>query len=95
MSKQTRKIQETKCTCVACGNVWFYGKEEVAEQTAQQIENLGNALSNCGKTMMCCSGCLPAIFIPEKQMTEVPDLDQCDRCGSKAVKKAIVVHHVE
>lgn len=90
-----KKIQETKCTCKACGNVWYYGKEDVTAQKGENIENCGNAMSNCGKSMMCCSGCLPAIFIPDKEIKDVQDLDRCDQCGSKVVEKEKVVHHVK
>lgn len=91
---QTRMIRETKCTCVACGEVWFYGKEDITAQSAEKMEHLGNEMANCGKSMMCCSGCLPAIFIPEKPKINVRDFDQCHNCGSKAIKKESVVHHV-
>jgi DNA-directed RNA polymerase subunit RPC12/RpoP len=79
-----KKIKETKCTCNACGRVWYYGKEEV---TASQLD----ALSNISKTMMCCGGCLPAILIADKK---VVDLNKCPDCGSKAVLKEEVVHEV-
>ena len=85
MAKQVPKqIRETKCTCSACGNIWFYGKEEALEQT-------GAAMSNLGKSMMCCGGCLPAVLVPDKK---VVDLTKCPKCGSKAVKKEQVIHEV-
>ncbi len=82
--EKKKEIRETKCTCQACGNVWFYGKQD-------QLKSAGDAMSNCGKSMMCCSGCAPAIFIPNKQ---VIDLNKCPKCGSKAVQKEIVTHYV-
>lgn len=80
-----KQIRETKCTCSACGNVWFYGKED-------STIAVGNAMSNCGKSMMCCSGCFPAAFIPDKPVT---DLNKCPKCNSRAITKEIVIHEVE
>lgn len=82
--KKLKEIKETKCTCSACGNVWFYGKEEVMAGTA-------NSLANCGKTMMCCSGCAPALLVKDK---DVKNLNKCPKCGSKAVNKEVVVHNI-
>jgi hypothetical protein len=79
-----KTIQETRCTCAACGNVWHYGK-------AEQAENAANTVANAGKAMMCCGGCFPALLIPDKK---VVDLDKCPKCGSKAVKKEMVEHQV-
>lgn len=80
-----KKISETKCTCESCGNIWHYGKTE-------QMENLGNAMQQAGKSMMCCTGCSPAVLIPNKQ---VKDFNKCPKCGSRAIKKENVVHEVE
>lgn len=82
--KKLKEIKETKCTCSACGNIWFYGKEEEREGKA-------NSLANCGKAMMCCGGCFPALLIKDK---EVKNLNKCPKCGSKAVNKEVVVHSV-
>lgn len=90
-----KKIKETKCTCKACGNVWYYGKSEALQNFGEQMQNAGSDMGNAGKDMMCCTGCLPALFIPEKQKTQVRDLGQCDKCGSKAVSKEKVEHYVE
>jgi hypothetical protein len=81
----TKKISETKATCNACGNIWHYGKTD-------QMESAGAALQNAGKAMMCCTGCVPALFIPNK---EVVNLDKCPKCGSKAVTKETVEHEVQ
>lgn len=90
-----KKIKETKCTCKACGKVWFYGKEEAMQNLGDKMQNLGNSMSNTGSDMMCCSGCLPAAFLPQKQTKDVKDLSKCPECGSKAIKKEVVVHDVE
>lgn len=48
-------FKEIKCTCQACGNIWFYGKQEVKEISVQKLENCGNAMNNAGADMLCCS----------------------------------------
>lgn len=95
INDDVKQIKETKCTCSACDKVWFYGKEEAIHNFGKKLENFGNPMSNTGKDMMCCGGCLPAIFIPSKQEKEVRDLNKCPNYGSKAVKKEVVVHDVE
>ena len=71
--KKPVEVRETRCTCAACGNVWYYGKEEVQKNSAAKMHQVG-------KAMMCCGGCFP--------------VDKCSKCGSKAVRKEIVTHHV-
>lgn len=78
-------VQETKCTCRACGNIWYYGKAEALEQAGKQMRQLG-------KSMACCTGCAPAAFLPNQQ---VKDLNKCPKCNSGAVDKQIVRHTVE
>lgn len=90
-----KKIRETKCTCKACGEVWFYGKEEAVKNFGERMQNVGNSMSNAGSDMMCCTGCLPAAFLPTKPTKDVKDLNKCSKCGSKAIKKEVVVHEVE
>lgn len=92
---QVKQIKETKCSCSACGNIWYYGKGEAMENFGEKMENFGKSMSNTGTDMMCCGGCLPALFIPDKQVKEVKDFNKCPECGSKAIKKEIVVHNVE
>jgi len=79
-----KKIREIKSTCKACGNTWYYGKEEIKEQQQAKMES-------AGKSLMCCGGCLPALLIPSKK---VIDLDKCPKCGSRAIDKEEVVHEV-
>lgn len=83
--EKLKEIRETKCTCEACKNIWFYGKSD-------EKENKMNALHNAGKAMMCCGGCFPSLLIKDKQ---VKDLSKCPKCGSKAVVKEVVIHHVK
>ena len=77
-----RTITETRVTCSACGNIWHYGK-------AEKLEAAGAALSNTGKAMMCCSGCAPALLIPNKEQL---DLSKCQKCGSRAIKEETIEH---
>jgi DNA-directed RNA polymerase subunit RPC12/RpoP len=84
LTKKPKQITETKCVCQACDNMWFYGKTD-------KLEQFSNASSNCGKSMMCCGGCLPAVFIPDKKTT---DLNKCPKCGSRAIKKETITHNV-
>lgn len=90
----TKKIKETKCTCSACGNVWYYGKQELLENRAKSIENCGSAMSNTGSDMMCCSGCAPAILIPKQQAVKVKDLNKCPKCNSSAIRKEEITHEI-
>jgi DNA-directed RNA polymerase subunit RPC12/RpoP len=79
-----KTITETRCTCNSCGKVWHYGKQE-------QLESAGAAMHNLGKSMTCCSGCAPAVLIPDKKVT---DLNKCPECGSKNIRKEQIVHEV-
>jgi len=79
-----KKITENRGTCQSCGNIWHYGKEE-------KWENASNAMHNVSKSMMCCTGCWPAIFLSDKKIT---DFSKCPKCGSKAVKTEQVTHEV-
>lgn len=81
---KVRQITETRSACKACGNIWFYGKSDSLEQA-------GNAMSNCGKSTMCCT-CSPLfMLVPNKKVT---DLNKCPKCGSRAIIKEKVIHDV-
>jgi hypothetical protein len=80
-----KKITETKCTCKSCGNIWYYGKSD-------QMQNAGVAMQQVGKSAMCCTGCFPALLIPNKKIV---DFNKCPKCGSKAVEKETVVHEIK
>jgi hypothetical protein len=79
-----KEIRETKCICTSCNNIWFYGKEEVDEQNA-------NIKDNCLKASLCCSGCFPALFLPDKKIV---DFNKCPKCNSKAVRTEVVTYDV-
>ena len=82
---KTKEIRETKCTCQACGNTWYYGKQDEKEAKT-------NKMHNASKALMCCSGCTPALLIPDKKNI---DLNKCPKCNSSAIEKEIVIHTVE
>jgi DNA-directed RNA polymerase subunit RPC12/RpoP len=84
-AQKTRQITETRCTCQACGHTWHYGKMEA-------LEAAGAAMQNAGKAMMCCTGCVPALLIPDKKVT---DLNKCPQCNSRAITKEQVTHDVK
>jgi len=78
-------IKEIKATCLACGNIWYFGKTEESLAAAADMQNLG-------KSLMCCGGCWPAVFIPDAKKTIDPN--KCPKCNSQAIKKEEVVHEV-
>jgi hypothetical protein len=80
-----KKLKETKCTCQSCGNVWYFGKTD-------QLQNVGNAMQNLGKSMSCCTGCAPALLIKNK---EVKDLKKCPKCNSKNVICENIIHEIK
>lgn len=84
-ARTPKAVQETRCTCLACGKIWHYGKRELTEMQAA-------ALHNVGKSMMCCGGCIPAVLIKDKQ---VRDLNRCPECGSRHITQETVTHEVE
>lgn len=84
-NKKSNKISETKCTCQSCGNVWYFGKTD-------QLENMGNAMQNLGKSLSCCTGCAPALLIKDK---EVKDLKKCPKCNSKNVTCENIIHEIK
>lgn len=81
----TKSISEIKCTCIACGRVWYYGKSEA-------LNDAGNSMVNLGKNLMACGTCcLPLALIPDQK---VVDHNKCPNCGSSAIKKETVVHEI-
>ncbi len=80
----TKKIQETRCTCLACGKVWYYGKSEV-------FDNYAAKCRNAGKNISACTCCWPLSYMSR----EKTDLNKCPSCGSNAVKKEQIIHEVE
>lgn len=89
-----RRISETKATCRACGHTYFYGKKDELDNCLNATQNCGADMEGVGKGGLCCSGCLPAAFLPETQRMKVIDYDKCPKCGSRAVRKEKIVHDV-
>jgi hypothetical protein len=81
---QVKIIKEKKCTCVECGKIWHYDKKDA-------FENNLNKVSNAGKAMSCCGGCIPALLIKDK---EVVDFERCSSCSSKNIKCEEISHEV-
>lgn len=82
-AQRMKKVVETRCTCLSCGHVWHYGGQEVTQNVANAMENLGNAC-----TFPCC--CLTS-FMPQRPVT---DLNKCPKCGSKATECEKVEHDI-
>ena len=79
------RVEETRYTCAACGNVWYYGKLE-------QLRNASAMIDNAGKEVACCMGCAPAALISDKQTF---DPRKCSKCGSSSSSAENVVHEVQ
>jgi hypothetical protein len=79
------KIKETKCTCQACGNIWYYGKQEMSRYVGDSLQDVGKAMT------CCCTGCLPAAFLPDSKPI---DPSKCPKCGSRDCEKTEVEHDV-
>jgi len=93
-AKGPRMVKETKCTCQACGNTWYYGKSEYLENLGQKMINSANRGSNLSNDLLCCAGCWPAAFLPKHQEIPVKDLNKCPKCNSTAIKKEEIVHQI-
>ena len=75
-------ISETKGTCKACGNIWFYGKGDVAKSKLDALKNCDDATKKC----LCCC-------YPSKERTIV-DFDRCPKCGSTDITSEMITHEV-
>lgn len=82
-----KQIEETRCTCNACGKVWFFGK---IDHSRNQVKELYN-MCKIG-TAHTCPCCYPLNFFEGRN---VVDLEKCPNCGSKAISKEQVIHEVE
>ena len=80
-----KRIQETRCTCSACGKVWYYGKTDVYNNFSKQLRNAGKNISG----VSCC--CWPMSYMGREET----DMGKCPGCGSKAIKKEQITHEVE
>ena len=80
-----KRIQETRCTCSACGKVWYYGKTDVYNNFSKQLRNAGKNISGAS----CC--CWPMSYMSREET----DMGKCPGCGSKAIKKEQITHEVE
>jgi hypothetical protein len=77
-------MEETKCTCKACGNIWYYGKKEAIEAKLSGLNKFGDTLIRIGQGGM-------AWLIPENKKDLV---NKCPRCNSSAIAKEQITHEV-
>lgn len=82
--ENSKTIKETKCVCNVCGKIWHFGKKDESEQKL-------NKMANAGKALACCGGCIPALLVKDKKIT---DLNQCPQCNSKNIKCEEVKYEV-
>ena len=87
-------ITETKCTCQACGNVWYYGFGERMQNKGKLQMESADTIGAGANALLCCSGCVPAGFIPSSSKSPVRDLHRCQKCNSKAITREKVTHEV-
>ena len=92
--KVVKRITETKCTCQACCEVWYYGMGEYWQNKGQRQINAANQLDSAANSLFCASGCVPAAFIPTAPQVPVKDLNKCPKCNSSAIKREKVIHEI-
>jgi hypothetical protein len=102
--KPPRQIVEIKHTCQGCGYVWHKGMgvADKLQNLGERLQNMGqrqinsaNQLSNTSRDLLCCSGCVPALFIPNApQQVPIKDLNRCPNCNSLIIKKEEVVYDI-
>ena len=83
-----RYIKETKCTCNSCGNVFYYGKTDVLDNTAKLLDNAGKEAAAAS-----CCYCNPFIDAT-KTKNSVRDFSKCPKCGSKNITKEQITHEI-
>ncbi len=80
---KTREVKETKCTCQACGNVWFYGSKEAFDAKMASVDKFNKTMLKVG------TGGIAWLF-PDNNN---PDkINKCPKCNSSAIKKESVTH---
>lgn len=86
--KKPNFVQETRCTCFSCGNIWHYGKKEIRDNRSKKMDNIGKEAA----AATCCY-CNPLINAT-KTKTEITDFDKCPKCGSRNIKKEEITHEI-
>lgn len=92
LSKLLNPIKETKVTCLACHEVYFYNQSDKINNFADKMDAAGDELI---KTSCCCLFFPLGLFTTMIPKKKVEDLDRCRKCGSRAIKKEIVVHNTD
>ena len=86
--QQKKRVWEIKCTCRSCGNIWFYGKQEVKESEQADV----NAYLERGCFP---PGCLSTLTSPNEKVNEkVISFGNCPKCGSGDITKEVETHEV-
>lgn len=80
-----KKIDEFKCNCSGCGNLWFYTETDLSQSQR-------NAAINQMKTGFGLLGCLPLLFIKGR---DVIDYDRCPKCGSRSMTKETLTYEID
>lgn len=76
-------MKETKCTCQACGNIWYYGRKEAVEAKMAGLNKFGDTLLRIGQGGL-------AWLIPENNKQDITN--KCPKCNSGAITKEEVNH---
>jgi len=76
-------MKETKCTCQACGNIWYYGKKEAVEAKLTGLNKFGDTLIRIGHGGI-------AWLIPESGKKDI--VNKCPKCNSSAIAKEQIMH---
>jgi len=79
------KIEEFKCICSGCNNLWFYTESDLAQSQR-------NEAINKMKTGVGLLGCVPLLFIKGQ---DVIDYDRCPKCGSRSISKEKVTSEID
>ncbi|MDD4127806.1 MAG: hypothetical protein PHV39_09015 [Methanomicrobium sp.] len=81
-------IKETKCTCHSCGNVSYYGKQEIWDNRTKLFDNIGKEASAAS-----CCYCNPFINAT-KTKNIITDFNKCPNCGSRNIIKEEITHEI-
>jgi hypothetical protein len=84
-NKRLKKVKETKCTCKACGNVWFYTGQEAFSIKMDKFGKFGKDM------MRVVQGGMAWLF-PEDKISTITA--KCPKCNSTAISKEPIVHEV-
>lgn len=87
-ASKKRVVKETRCTCNACGRVWYFGRADWDDE----LMALGTQLTCCG--LGCLPGLLALPFTNRFAGGALERKSRCPDCGSRAITIELVEHHV-